>query len=153
MHRQLQFEGDAPMTYWELNKRANAVARQLVCGRGTYVPVCVSRSVNLVITILAILKTGAAYVLLSDDTPLERNRFIMKDIQAPFIITDITTRGSFLRKRTSKTWLLKSMYMIAVILTHIRSRRTSCMSCTLVYVPGAFQEERRARNLHSTADP
>lgn len=91
----VQFEGEVPVTYQELNERANAVARQLVCGRGHYVPVCIPRSVNMIIAVLAILKTGAAYVLLSEAMPLKRNLFIIDDIQAPFAITDSSTRGQF----------------------------------------------------------
>lgn len=91
----VQFEDEVPVTYQELNKRANVVARQLVCGRGHYVPVCIPRSVNMIIAVLAILKTGAAYVLLSEVMPIKRNLFIIDDIQAPFTITDSSTRGQF----------------------------------------------------------
>lgn len=91
----VQFEDENPVTYQGLNERANAVARQLVCGRGHYVPVCIPRSVNMIIALLAILKTGAAYVLLSEAMPIKRNLFIINDIQAPFTITDSSTRRQF----------------------------------------------------------
>ena len=91
----LQFERHTSMTYRQLNDTANAVARQLVCGRGTFVPIVAQRSVNLVIALLAVMKTGAAYVLLSPDAPDERNRFIVDDLRASFIITDETTEGRF----------------------------------------------------------
>ena len=91
----VQFESDVAITYRELNERANSVARQLICGRGSYVAVCIPRSVNLVVAMLAILKTGAAYVLLAEDAPLKRNLFIVDDVRAPFTITDKTTCGNF----------------------------------------------------------
>ena len=91
----VQFESEISVTYQELNQRANAVARQLVCGRGHFVSVCIPRSLNMVIAILAVLKTGAAYVLLSEAMPLKRNLFIIDDIRAPFTITDSSTRGQF----------------------------------------------------------
>lgn len=91
----LRFERHTSVTYRQLNEAANAVARQLVCGRGTYVPIAAQRSVNMVIALLAVMKAGAAYVLLSPDAPYERNRFIVDDLRSSFIITDETTEGRF----------------------------------------------------------
>ena len=91
----VQYEDDAPVTYQELNAKANAVARQLVCGRGTYVTVCLSRSVEMIVSILAVLKAGAAYVLLSEDSPIERNTMIVNQVQAPFTITNRASRSLF----------------------------------------------------------
>ncbi|KAG5295199.1 nonribosomal peptide synthetase [Histoplasma ohiense] len=87
-HECLNFEGQMEFTYGELNKLSNQVARQLGCGRGDYVPVCMDRSPALIVSILAILKTGAAYVILDPESPVERNSFIVTDVQAPFVITD-----------------------------------------------------------------
>ncbi|EDN03978.1 predicted protein [Histoplasma mississippiense (nom. inval.)] len=84
----LNFEGQMDFTYGELNKLSNQVARQLGCGRGDYVPICMDRSPALIVSILAILKTGAAYVILDPESPVERNSFIVTDVQAPFVITD-----------------------------------------------------------------
>ena len=92
----VQFEHQNCMTYQQLNETANAVARQLVCGRGTFVPIVVQRSLNLVIALLAVMKAGAAYVLLSPDAPNERNKFILEDLRASFVIVDETTHGRFL---------------------------------------------------------
>lgn len=91
----LQFERRTTMTYRQLNETANAVARQLVCGRGAFVPIATQRSLNLVVALLAVMKTGAAYVLLSPDAPDKRNKFIVEDLRAPFVITDGTTQGRF----------------------------------------------------------
>jgi amino acid adenylation domain-containing protein len=91
----IQYEGSKTITYDELNHAINTVARQLVCGRGSFVPILVQRSPQLVIAMLAVMKTGAAYVILSPEAPQERNEFILRDIKAPFIITDATTSGQF----------------------------------------------------------
>ncbi|MCJ1360919.1 hypothetical protein MMC16_000014 [Acarospora aff. strigata] len=91
----LQFENDEPLTYSQLNKLANRVARQLTCGRGAYVPVCMRRSAELIVALLAILKTGAAYATLDPEIPIERNSFIVKDLNAPFVLTDKHSAGHF----------------------------------------------------------
>ena len=89
-----QFESDNSLSYLELNKLANAVARQLTCGRGSFVPVCMHRSINLVVSLLAILKTGAAYVTLDPDVPAQRNEFVFRDVGAPFAVVDQASRGT-----------------------------------------------------------
>ena len=94
----LQFEGDKPLTYQRVNCLANGIARQLVCGRGHLIPLCLQRSVNLIIAILAVLKTGAAYVPMDPDVPLDRLRFIEKDVHAPFVMVDKSTAGKFVNE-------------------------------------------------------
>ena len=89
----VQFEQTIQVTYHQLNSLANYVARHLVCGRGSIIPIMVERSINLVVALLAVLKTGAAYVLLSGDSPVERTRFIIEDTRAPFIIVNALTQG------------------------------------------------------------
>ncbi|KAI4858620.1 hypothetical protein F4820DRAFT_468101 [Hypoxylon rubiginosum] len=91
----VQFEEDAALSYDELNRLANRVARQLPVGRGSFVPVCLKRSINLIVSLVAILKTGAAYVTMDPDTPHERNRFIVDDVGAKFVVVDRSTAGSF----------------------------------------------------------
>ncbi|KAK0660103.1 hypothetical protein QBC41DRAFT_43565 [Cercophora samala] len=91
----LQFEGDRPLSYDELNRISNRVARQLPVGRGSFVPVCLQRSANLIISLVAILKTGAAYVTMDPDTPQDRNNFIVEDVGAQVVIVDRTTAGRF----------------------------------------------------------
>ncbi|KAK4174353.1 putative linear gramicidin synthetase [Triangularia setosa] len=91
----LQFEGDRPLSYDELNRISNRVARQLPAGRGSFVPVCLQRSANLIISLVAILKTGAAYVTMDPDTPQDRNNFIVEDVGAQVVIVDRTTAGRF----------------------------------------------------------
>lgn len=90
-----QFEVDAPLTYDQLNSAANHVARKISVTRGSFVPVCLEKSVNLVIALVAILKTGAAYVTLDPEIPHERNKFIVEDVQADVVIVDRKTAGRF----------------------------------------------------------
>lgn len=86
----IQFENESAMTYRELNETVNAVARSLRIGRGAFVPILTLRSLHLIVAILAVMKTGAAYVILSPDTPDERNVYIINDLHTSFVITDRT---------------------------------------------------------------
>ncbi|HEX6040676.1 non-ribosomal peptide synthetase, partial [Longimicrobium sp.] len=75
------WEGQA-LTYGALNARANRLAHHLRgLGVGPDVPVgiCVERSLELVVALLALLKAGGAYVALDPDLPDERLRTMLDD--------------------------------------------------------------------------
>ncbi|MFN6462897.1 MAG: amino acid adenylation domain-containing protein [Nostoc sp. DedVER02] len=78
------------LTYWELNNRANQLARYLKSlgvKPEVRVGICVERSLEMVIGILAILKAGGAYVPLDPGYPAERLAFMLEDVQAPILLT------------------------------------------------------------------
>ncbi len=78
------------LTYVELNRRANQIARQLIkfgVGPDTLVGLCLERSNELVIGLLAILKAGGAYLPIDLAYPAERLRFILDDARAPVLLT------------------------------------------------------------------
>ncbi len=81
---------DETLTYGEMNARANQLARHLKArgiGRGDLVGFCLDRSLEMVITILAMLKTGAGYVPLDPNYPIERLELMLKASGAPLLIT------------------------------------------------------------------
>lgn len=79
------------LTYEDLNKQANQLANLLSndyqVKPGDFVALYLDRSEYVIIAILAILKTGAAYVPISPDVPHERANYILKDSQPKLIIT------------------------------------------------------------------
>jgi amino acid adenylation domain-containing protein len=92
----LTFEGQS-LTYRELNARANRLARYLRSagvGRNTLVGLCVERSPDTVIGILAILKAGGAYVPLDPAYPRERLEFMLRDSAAPVVVAQRSVAGS-----------------------------------------------------------
>ena len=81
---------DQNLTYRELNSRANQVAHYLqVLGVGPEAPVgiCLERSIEMIVGLLAILKAGGAYVPLDPAYPKERLKFILDDSQARIVLT------------------------------------------------------------------
>src|ERR1700683_5342492 len=65
------------LTYRELNRRSNQLARyiqKLGVGPDVLVGICLERSVNMMVALLAILKAGGAYVPLDPEYPAERDR-------------------------------------------------------------------------------
>ncbi|EFE65511.1 peptide synthetase 3 [Streptomyces viridosporus ATCC 14672] len=85
--------GDEEVTYAELNARANRLAR-MMAGRGvgaeSFVGVVLPRSVELVVTLLAVWKAGGAYVPIDPDHPAERIAYVLADA-APAVT--VTTRA------------------------------------------------------------
>jgi amino acid adenylation domain-containing protein len=81
----------ATLTYDALNRRANRLARGLRSmgvGKGTLVGVSVKRSLGMLAALLAIQKTGAAYLPLDPAFPEERLRFMLADSGARILLTD-----------------------------------------------------------------
>jgi amino acid adenylation domain-containing protein len=85
----LLFENHS-LTYAELNTRANQLAHHLIAlgvGPGVLVGLCLERSFELVIGLIAILKAGGAYVPLDPAYPKERLGFMLQDTQAAVLLT------------------------------------------------------------------
>ncbi|MEM7797121.1 MAG: amino acid adenylation domain-containing protein, partial [Cyanobacteria bacterium P01_C01_bin.118] len=82
--------GIEQLSYRALNQRANQLAHTLQqkgVGLETLVGVCVSRSMDRVIAVLAILKAGGAYVPLDPKYPRERLQFMLTDSQVGVLLT------------------------------------------------------------------
>ncbi|MDT5156673.1 MAG: hypothetical protein QOH51_1030 [Acidobacteriota bacterium] len=82
------FEG-ASVTYRELNERANQLARHLQTVGSkpkSFCGICVERSIEMLVGVLAILKTGAAYVPLDPAYPIERLAFMLEDTRMPVLL-------------------------------------------------------------------
>lgn len=78
------------MSYAELNQRANAIAVQLVTrgfNAGDIVAVCLPRNTELVVTLLAVLKAGCAYLPLDPSHPPQRHSQLLQDSGAVLVVT------------------------------------------------------------------
>ncbi|MGP3953447.1 amino acid adenylation domain-containing protein [Streptomyces sp. 7N604] len=81
---------DGPLTYAELNARANRMARYLIAqgvGPESLVAVAMPRSAHLVTALLAILKAGAGYVPVDPEYPADRIAYMLGDSRPARILT------------------------------------------------------------------
>lgn len=88
---------DFTMTYAELEERAGRVADHLVMqgvGHDDVVAVCLPRSPELVVALLATLKAGAAMLPLDPEHPVARRHFIASDAGAKLVLDPETLRQS-----------------------------------------------------------
>ncbi|MET9451268.1 amino acid adenylation domain-containing protein [Streptomyces cinerochromogenes] len=83
--------GEVTLTYRELVERANALAhelRDLGAGPEHLVGVCLPKSADMVVALLAILKAGAGYMPLDPRYPQQRVRLMLQDSRVPVVVTD-----------------------------------------------------------------
>ncbi|WP_262284299.1 non-ribosomal peptide synthetase/type I polyketide synthase [Micromonospora sp. MA102] len=83
-------DGDAALSYQELHARAEALAETLRgrgVGIGSLVGVLLPRAVPFAVAVLAVLRTGAAYVPMDPANPPARLRHLIADAAAPVVLT------------------------------------------------------------------
>lgn len=79
------------ITYRALNSRANQLAhclRKRGVTEETLVPLCIERSIDMIVGILGILKAGAAYVPIDPDYPTDRIAYMLADTSARLVVAD-----------------------------------------------------------------
>ncbi|MEV5736989.1 non-ribosomal peptide synthase/polyketide synthase [Streptomyces sp. NPDC052292] len=102
--RQAERTPDAPavrhdgacLTYRELDARSNRLARLLIAagaGPERFVALCLPRTADLVVALLAVLKSGAAYLPVDPQYPAERVAFLFEDVRPHAVITASETAG------------------------------------------------------------
>ncbi len=90
-------QGGRALTYGELDERSNRLARRLArLGVGTEVRVglCVERTPEMVVALLAILKAGGAYVPLDPSHPADRLALVIEDSAPAVLVTEERLLGS-----------------------------------------------------------
>lgn len=88
--------GETSLSYAELSDRAERVAGALAAkgiGRGAFVGLWMSRSLDLHVALLGILRAGAAYIPFDTDAPADRVAECLGDCAAAAILVDAVTAG------------------------------------------------------------
>lgn len=99
-------------SYKELNELANQLAHMLIAksiGPEDIVALTLSRSVEMVVAVLAVHKTGAAYLPIDPDYPSERTNYMLEDAAPKLLITDSQVLSSLLTFNASSTLVLDEM--------------------------------------------
>ncbi|AIG26684.1 non-ribosomal peptide synthase/polyketide synthase [Brevibacillus laterosporus] len=83
------FEGK-PLTYQELNEKANQLARLLMSkgvAKDKIVAIMTNRSIEMIVSIIAVLKAGGAYVPIDPVYPADRIQYMLEDSNAKVLLT------------------------------------------------------------------
>jgi amino acid adenylation domain-containing protein len=92
------YDEASQVSYAELDRLANQLAaylRSLGVGPETRVGLCLPRTLDMVASLLAVMKAGAAYVPLDPAFPAERLAYMLEDSAAPVLLTDSSLAGHF----------------------------------------------------------
>ena len=92
---------DVTLTYEELNSRANKLAVYLQKNGikvNTLVGICMERSIEMVLSIIAIYKAGGAYVPIDPEYPDERLKYMVEDSQISIVLTQTKFINKFKNK-------------------------------------------------------
>ncbi|MEV7871364.1 amino acid adenylation domain-containing protein [Streptomyces sp. NPDC088124] len=104
---------DVELTYAELDERANRLARLLIrrgIGPERVVALAVPRSVDLIVGLLAVLKSGAGYLPIDPEYPAERIAFMLADAVPSLTLTTTEVAG---RLATGPALLLDAPAVVA----------------------------------------
>jgi amino acid adenylation domain-containing protein/thioester reductase-like protein len=115
---------DQCLSYGELSRRSNQLARYLRlkgAGPGTFVALMVDRSFDMIIALLAIIKSGAAYLALDPTYPPQRLQFTLEDCGAGILLS----RGRELREVKLR---LEDLNLETILLEEIESTISSLPS-------------------------
>ncbi|MBM7171736.1 non-ribosomal peptide synthase/polyketide synthase [Streptomyces sp. G44] len=87
---------DTCLSYRELDARSSRLARLLIAagaGPERFVALCLPRTADLVVALLAVLKSGAGYLPVDPQYPAERVAFLFEDVRPDAVITAAETAG------------------------------------------------------------
>lgn len=102
---------NSEISYESLEQQVNQLAHSLIekgISPGHFVGVCLPRSKELVITLLAIMKCGAAYLPLDPNYPNERLDFMISDSEAKILITTAELSSKF--ETSASKLLIKDLF-------------------------------------------
>ncbi|MCW4351912.1 amino acid adenylation domain-containing protein [Hoyosella sp. YIM 151337] len=139
--------GDRTVTYRELDETSNQLARYLIrrgAGPEDYVALGISRSVESVLGIWAILKTGAAYLPIDPEYPADRIEHMLRDSGATLGLAVQESRGKL---PETTDWIVLSEQETTINVSHLpktaladselRSARDLAHPAYIIYTSGS----------------
>jgi non-ribosomal peptide synthetase component F len=144
---------DKQLTYAELNRKANQLAHYLQkrgVGPEVIVGICMERSLDMMVGLLAILKAGGAYLPLDHTYPADRIRFMLEDAGVPILLTqgrlaeDLPThRCQVVRVDADRDVISREKE------ENVDSQATSQNLCYVIYTSGSTGKPKGVMVCHS----
>jgi amino acid adenylation domain-containing protein len=133
--------GAEQISYWELNSRSNCLAHFLRAqgvGPESLVGVCLDRSFDSVVSLLAILKAGGTYLPLDPRFPKSRLAFMLADSEVSLVLTHSAERES-LPETAARIVLLdrENLFLSKAAVGNLSSGATSEHLAYLIYTSGS----------------
>lgn len=127
-----------------------------IAAEGVFIALCVERSLDLMVGILAILKAGAAYVPLDPSLPKERLKFIIEDIDCQLILTQEKIKqkipSSLFKKKGKDGFILcldnKPFTENSVVPTHLPALQGTADLAYVIYTSGTTGKPKGVKQTH-----
>ncbi|MCC5622887.1 non-ribosomal peptide synthetase, partial [Nostoc sp. CHAB 5715] len=140
------------LTYRELNQRANQLAhylQNLGVQPETLVGIYLERSLLMVISILAILKAGAAYVPLDPDYPTQRLAYILRETEVSVILTQASLLENLPSHSSKAVCLDRDWQEISQYAQHNISTSVNLDNIIyVIYTSGSTGQPKGVINIH-----
>ncbi|WP_337842012.1 amino acid adenylation domain-containing protein [Rheinheimera sp.] len=105
--------GQQQLSYAQLNQAANRLAHYLLTelqpAQDAVIALCMDKSLQMVIAILAIQKAGAAYLPLAPDAPAQRLQYMLTDSQALVVLADAGAAARLEKLSSAAVWCLDQL--------------------------------------------
>ena len=127
------------LSYRELDQKAGRLAarlRELGAAPNRIVGLCVERSLEMMVGLLGILKSGAAYLPLDPAFPDERVRFMLEDSAARIVVTQEHLSGRFTDRDTDAV-MIRPVWDGAGIVEHLPSPVEARDLAYVIYTSGS----------------
>ncbi|NKF08878.1 AMP-binding protein, partial [Clostridium gasigenes] len=129
--------GEEKITYGELNVRANKIASTLIeigIKKDEIVAIRLERSIEAIVAIIGVLKTGAAYLPIDVEYPEERVKYMLEDSYAKVLITSKKFESDFELKQDK---LLIEEYKTSVNHENVNIEITNDSIGYIIYTSGS----------------
>jgi amino acid adenylation domain-containing protein/non-ribosomal peptide synthase protein (TIGR01720 family) len=140
-------------TYNELNERSNQLAhflRSKGVKEETLVPICLDRSLDMIVGILGIVKAGGAYVPIDPEYPEDRIRYMLEDTRACIALSDKSAASKIV---SGKLEVIKLDEEWAIInqqpLTNLPTRPVPNHLAYVIYTSGSTGRPKGVMNEHA----
>ncbi|KAF4497413.1 non-ribosomal peptide synthetase [Fusarium agapanthi] len=150
----INFQGDATLTFAQLNSLSNQLARRLRLQKGAVYPILADRSLDLVVAILAVLKAGSAYTVLDPEFSASRLEQVVNDCNAAAVLSTrrymdmlpktVNIEQGYTRLSTDAAESLGNTDGIGV---HVESQHR----CYIIYTSGSTGKPKGASLTHEAA--
>lgn len=129
------------ITYEKLDKMSNQVANLLFkkgIRQGDIVAILTERSVDMIIGIIGILKTGAAYLPIDSKYPNERINYILSDSKVSIILSSLAANKSDLKNSQILKWVdLKNGYIKESEQLTFNCNKNKDLTAYIIYTSGS----------------
>lgn len=82
------YQDDAAVTFSQLDERVNSIFSKFPEGRHDFIGIVMKHGINQIAAMLAVLKSGGAYVPAEPKLPADRIKYMMRNAGVEFVITD-----------------------------------------------------------------